>query len=175
MPTRVGAHVTSDTVLTTVDQNSNLEIYVPVPLDRSADLRLGMPLQVLDDQGTVLARTTVTFISPRVDDETQSVLVKGRLTGDGRLRTSQYVRARLVWRTTDGLTVPLLAVVRVNGQPFVFIAEDRSGRAVAAQRLVSLGQIVGNNVVVTGGLTAGERVVVSGVQKLQDGVPIRTS
>jgi RND family efflux transporter MFP subunit len=175
VPVRVGAHVTSDTVLTTVDQNTNLEVYVPVPLERSGDLKLGMPLEVLDGQGAVLGRTTVSFISPRVDDGTQSVLVKGRLAGDGRLRTSQYVRARLVWRSADGLAIPLLSVIRVNGQPFVFIAENRNGHPVAAQRQVAVGPIVGNDIVVTGGLTAGERVVVSGVQKLADGVPIRTS
>jgi multidrug efflux pump subunit AcrA (membrane-fusion protein) len=43
------------------------------------------------------------------------------------------------------------------------------------QRAVSLGPIVGNDVVVLGGLAAGERIVVSGAQKLDNGVPVRTS
>jgi RND family efflux transporter MFP subunit len=175
VPVRVGTRVTTDTILTTIDQNVALEVYVPVPLDRGSDLRLGQPLVLLDKQGAELARTTVSFISPRVDDGTQSVLVKGRLTGDGHLRTAQFIRARLVWNTAEGLTIPVLSVVRVNGQPFVFVAQEQNGQATASQRLVNLGRIVGNNVVVTGGLAAGERIVVSGVQKLANGVPIRTS
>lgn len=175
VPIRVGTHVTSDTVLTTIDQNTALEVYVPVPLERSGDLRLGLPLLVLDGQGAILARTTVSFISSRVDDQTQSVLVKGRLAGDGRLRTAQFVRARLVWKSADGLAIPLLSIVRVNGQPFVFVAGEKDGRTVVSQRLVTLGGIVGNDVVVISGLKAGERIVVSGVQKLADGAPIRTS
>ena len=175
VPIRVGMHVTSDTVLTTIDLNQALEVYVPVPLDRSRDLKLGLPVQVLDSQGTLLASAQVTFIATRVDDQTQSILVKARLAGDGRLRSSQLVRARIVWRKVEALAIPVLAVVRINGQPFVFVAQERDGRLVASQRQVRLAQVVDNNVVVTSGLAPGERIVVSGVQKLDNGVPIRTS
>lgn len=175
VPIRVGMHVTSDTVLTTIDLNQALEVYVPVPLERSRDLKLGLPLQILDGEGTLLASAQVTFISPRVDDQTQSILVKARLAGDGQLRSSQLVRARIVWRKVEALAIPVLSVVRINGQPFVFVAQKKDGRLVASQRQVGLAQIVDNNVVVTSGLTSGERIVVSGVQKLDNGVPIRTS
>jgi multidrug efflux pump subunit AcrA (membrane-fusion protein) len=117
----------------------------------------------------------VSFISPRVDDQTQAVLVKGRMAGNGNLRSSQLVRARIVWHTTDGLTIPLLAVVRINGQPFVFVAEGTNGNLVASQRLVRVGQIVGNDIVLLSGLVPGDRIVVSGVQRLANGAPIRTS
>jgi multidrug efflux pump subunit AcrA (membrane-fusion protein) len=55
------------------------------------------------------------------------------------------------------------------------VAEKKDGRLVASQRRVGVAQIVDNNIVVTSGLTPGERIVVSGVQKLDNGVPIRTS
>jgi multidrug efflux pump subunit AcrA (membrane-fusion protein) len=57
----------------------------------------------------------------------------------------------------------------------VFVAQEQGGRLVASQRRVDVGQIVDNNIVVTGGLTSGERIVVSGVQKLDNGVPIKAS
>ena len=172
IPVRVGTRVSSDTVLTSIDRNQVLEVYVQVPLERSGDLRLGLPLRIVDGAGNRLAETTVAFVSPTVDDQTQSVLVKGRLTG-GTLRSLQFVRARIVWRNTQGLVVPVLAVTRINGQPFVFVAEQQSGRLVARQRSVQLGPIVGNDYTVVGGLQANERVVVSGIQKLADGVPLK--
>jgi len=175
VPIRVGMHVTSDTVLTTIDLNQALEAYIPVPVERSRDLRIGLPVQVLDSQGAPLASAQVTFISTRVDDQTQSVLVKARLAGDGRIRSSQVVRARIVWRRFDAITIPVLSVVRINGQPFVFVAQEKDRRLVAGQRQVRLGQTVDNAVVVTSGLSAGERIVVSGVQKLDNGVAIRIS
>jgi RND family efflux transporter MFP subunit len=173
IPVRVGTRVTSDTVLTTIDRNQLLEVYVEVPLERSGDLRLGLPLRISDGAGNRLAETAVSFVSPSVDDQTQSVLVKGRLAGSGALRSLQFVRARIVWKSTQGLVVPVLAVTRINGQPFVFVAEQQNGRLVARQRSIQLGPIVGNDFTVVGGLQADERVVVSGIQKLADGVPIR--
>ncbi len=173
IPVRVGLHVTSDTTLTSVDRNQQLEVDVQVPLERAHDLRVGLPMRVVDGQGRPLADTRIFFVSPRVDDQTQSILVKGQLAASSAVRAAQFVRARIVWRTNEGLTVPILSIVRVNGQPFVFVAKDVRGGLVAEQRLVTLGAVVGNDVVVTGGLQPSERVVVSGVQKLANGAPIR--
>ena len=175
IPVRVGMHVTTDTVLTTVDRNQAMEVYVQVPLERSRDLRLGLPLTLTDSSGAKLADTTVSFISPNVDGTTQTVLVKGRVTGTGTLRAAQFVRARVLWGTSRGLVVPLLSIVRINGQPFVFLAEEQNGHLVARQQLVQLGDVIGNNVQVLSGLTAGQRFVESGVQRLFDGAPLRPS
>jgi multidrug efflux pump subunit AcrA (membrane-fusion protein) len=89
------------------------------------------------------------------------------------VRALQFVRARIVWRTTTGLVVPVLAVQRINGQPFVFVAEQDQGHLVARQRPVQVGEIIGNNYRVVDGLQAGERIVVTGVQRLANGAPIR--
>ncbi len=176
IPVRIGTRVTTDTVLTTVDLNQVLEVYVQVPLDRSRDLRPGLPLQLFDGvTGAPLANTSITYVSPTVDYQTQSVLVKGRLTGSTNLRSLQFVRARIVWSTKPGLVVPVLAVQRINGQPFVFVAEGTDGRLVARQRPITVGEIVGNDYRVLNGLAPGDRVVVSGVQKLMNGVPIRAT
>jgi RND family efflux transporter MFP subunit len=177
VPVRVGFDVSPQTVLTTVDQNDTLEVYVSVPVERARDLRNGLPIVILDNEGAdALGSTVVNFISPRVDDQTQSVLVKGLVRNpDARLRASQYVRARIVWKTTDGLVVPVTAVLRLNGQFFAFVAEDVDGKLVAKQRSIKTGPIVGNNYPVTEGIKPGERVITSGVQKLADGAPIQVA
>jgi multidrug efflux pump subunit AcrA (membrane-fusion protein) len=46
---------------------------------------------------------------------------------------------------------------------------------VAKQRPIEVGEILGNDYVVTGGLKAGDRLIVSGVQKLGDGVPVKAA
>ena len=126
VPIRVGNQITTQTVLTTIDQNQTLELNASVPVDRSAQLRIGLPVQILSADGQQrLGSTTIGFISPRVDDATQTVLVKATVNNPGlALRASQFVRARVIWSTTDGLVVPVTAVLRVNGQFFAFIAED---------------------------------------------------
>jgi RND family efflux transporter MFP subunit len=176
VPVRVGHQVSPQTVLTTIDENDTLEVYVSVPIERAPSLRTGLPIRLLNGDGTqTLARTAVSFISPQVDDQTQSVLVKAPVANpDGALRSSQYVRARIIWKTTSGLVVPVTAVLRVSGQFFAFVAEGAGDKMVARQRAITVGPIAGDNYPVLAGVTAGERLVVSGAQKLADGAPITT-
>jgi RND family efflux transporter MFP subunit len=173
IPVRVGDRVTPDTQLTTIDNNARLEVLVPVPSERAADLREGLRLELLGSDGQPAVQTTATFVSPRVDPSTQSVLVKGTVENPGgQLRSNQFVRTRVIWASRPGLTVPVLAVTRVSGQSFVFVAETQENGLVARQRPVKLGPIVGDSYAVLDGLKAGDRVIVSGVQKLGDGAPV---
>jgi membrane fusion protein, multidrug efflux system len=174
IPVRVGDLVTPQTVLTTLDDNSALEVYVEVPLERAAGLKVGAPVEILDSAGKVLASNQVTFVSPRADPATQMILVKASVDNQGgQLRAGQFVRVRIIWRQYQGLAVPVLAVSRRAGQPFVWLVNAGAGNALtAAPRPVELGAIQGQTYPVTGGLTAGDRIVTSGVQKLRPGAAV---
>jgi RND family efflux transporter MFP subunit len=173
IPVRVGDRVTRSTVLTTVDENAGLELYISVPVAQAPQLKPGLPVRIVDDAGRPIAKTTVNFISPSVDTATQSVLVKAPLASDAGFRTDQFVRTHIVWANDPALTVPLVAVSRINGQYFAYIAEKGEGGAfVARQRPVQLGTIIGNDYVVLGGLKEGDQLIVSGVQKIGDGMPV---
>lgn len=174
IPVRVGDRVTTTTVITTIDEHTALEAYIQVPLDRSPDLRVGLPVQLLDAEGKVAATNPISFVAPRVDEETQTVLVKSLLREiPPSLRVQQFVRSRIIWRQTPGLKIPLTAVTRISGQYFCFVAEQGPNGLVARQRPVQLGELVGNDYVVRSGLKAGDRVVTAGVQKIGEGAPIR--
>jgi RND family efflux transporter MFP subunit len=174
VPVRVGDRVTSATQLTTVDQPGTLEAYVYVPIERSSQLRMNLPVQVLDSNGKVLADTRVSFISPQVDNTTQTVLVKARIpNGNDALRQSQFIRARVVWGTHQSPEVPILAVSRLAGQYFAFVAEPQTGGAfLAKQRPLTIGETVGNSYEVRDGIKPGDKVIISGTQFLRDGVPV---
>jgi RND family efflux transporter MFP subunit len=174
VPVHVGDRVTTATVLTTVDQPGSLEAYVYVPIERSAKLKMNLPVQVVDSDGKVLAQSRISFISPQVDNTTQTVLVKARITnGNDALRQSQFIRARVVWGTHSNPEVPILAVSRLGGQYFAFVAEPQNGGAfVARQKPLTIGQTVGNDYEVQDGIKAGDKVIVSGTQFLRDGMPV---
>jgi multidrug efflux pump subunit AcrA (membrane-fusion protein) len=165
--------VTRDSVLTTIDQNAGLEVYINVPVQEASKLKLGLPVHILDDGGEVMAREAVSFVSPSVDPATQSVLAKAMLHQPEGIRTDQFVRARVVWTEAPAITAPLVALNRINGQFFAYVAEPGEGGAtVAKQRAVEPGAVIGNDYVVKSGLEAGEKLIVSGVQKIRDGAPV---
>jgi RND family efflux transporter MFP subunit len=174
VPVRVGDRVVTTTVLTTVDRPGSLEAYIYVPIEKSSDLKINLPVQIVDGSGNLLATSRVTFISPQVDTTTQSVLAKATIPNSNvSLRNAQFIRARVVWGSTDKPTVPILAVSRIGGIYFAFVAEsDQKGGYVVHQKPLQIGQIVGNNYVVLDGVKPGDKVVVSGTQFLIDGVPV---
>jgi len=174
IPVRVGDRVTTVTQLTTVDQPGSLEAYVYVPIERSAQLKMNLPVQIVDAAGKVLSENRISFISPQVDNTTQTVLVKARIAnGNDALRQSQFIRAVIIWGTHQNPEVPMLAVSRLAGQYFAFVAEPQSGGAYAAkQRPLTIGQTVGNDFEVREGIKPGEKVIVSGTQFLMDGMPV---
>ena len=171
---RVGDRVTPTTVITTIDDNSELEADIQVPIDRSPDLRVGLPVQMLDNEGKPVATNPITFVAPRVDDRTQTVLVKSLLRdAPPALRAQQFSRARIIWNSSPGLTVPITAVVRINGLYFCFIADQTEKGLVARQHPIEVGELVGNDYVVRSGLKPGDRIITSGVQKLGNGAPVK--
>jgi RND family efflux transporter MFP subunit len=173
VPVRVGDRVTNSTVLTTVDKPGSLEAYIYVPVERSPQLKRDMLAQIVDEQDNVVADSHVTFISPRVDDTTQTVLVKSVIANkNDRLRTSQFIRARLTWGTHLMPVAPVLAVTRLGGQYFAFFAEPANGGFVARQKPLRIGQMVGNDYAVLDGIKPGDRIIVSGTQFLVDGAPV---
>jgi len=174
IPVHVGDRVTTSTLLTTVDKPGSLEAYVYVPVERSVQLKRGMLVQMVDSESNVLADSRVTFISPQVDSTTQTVLVKSLIANNNdKLRNSQFIRARVIWGTHEQPVVPVLAVSRLGGQYFVFIAEPgANGSYVARQRPLQVGQMIGNDYAVPSGIKPGDRIIVSGTQFLVDGTPV---
>jgi RND family efflux transporter MFP subunit len=175
IPVHVGDYVSPSlspaTVLTTVDENKNLEAYIYVPTERAAEVRMGLAVELVDNSGNIVDKTKIDFVSSEVDNTLQGILVKAPVES-GNLRTEQMVNARIIWSTSPMAVVPVLAVSRQGGQTFVFVAQQQNGHFVALQTPVTLGDTVGNTYSISSGLSAGQRVIVSGTQFLVNGAPV---
>lgn len=172
IPVHVGDHVSATTVLTTVDLGGTLEAYVNVPAEKSAALRPGMPVDIVDDQGKTV-RTHISFISPHVDTDSQTLLVKTQVPNSERkFRNAQQVHARVVWSERNAPLIPITAVTRLSGKMFAFVAEGQGQQSVARQRVIEVGDLVGNDYVVLDGIKAGDKIIVTSVQMLADGMPV---
>lgn len=174
IPVHLGDYVSATTLLTTVDENRDFEAYVYIPTERTSEVRMGLPVNIVDTNGELLESTKVDFVSPSVDNGLQGILVKAPLKSSiDKFRNAQLVKARVIWSTAPTPTVPVLAVTRIGGQAFVYVAQQVDKGTQAKQRAVTLGDTVGNEYAVTEGLKPGEKVIVSGTQFLVDGVPVQ--
>jgi len=176
IPVHLGDYVSATTMLTTLDENKGLEAYIYIPTERATQIHNGLPVDLLDTQGEVLAHSNIYFVSPQVDNGLQGILAKAPIPKTAqRLRVGQIVNARVTYNTSQQPTVPVLAVTRIGGQSFVYVAAPaQQGAGYAAHQVsVTLGEPVGNIYPVLGGLKTGDRVILSGIQFLQEGAPVQ--
>ncbi len=178
IPVKVGDFVNTSTQLATITQNQPLEINISVPIERASQLRNGTLVELLDAQGQTIGTSRVFFISPKADNENRMIQIKALYDNEKNLlRADEYVRARVIFNQRSGVVIPTTAVARIAGQNFVFVEQTQTSpegktQVVAKQKRVELGNISGNNYQVLEGLQPGERIIVSGLLNLRDGVPI---
>ncbi len=176
IPVHVGDRVTAQTVLTSVTHGGHLEAYIYVPAESATSTKLGMKVAIVASDGRPPVDTTISFVSPRVDPQTQLLLVKAIVpNADGRFRNQEEVHARVYWKQLNAPTIPVTAVTMLGSQAFAYVIEAQNGKDVARQRPIQLGQVIGNDYVVMNGISAGDKVVVSGTQMLADGMPVNAT
>ena len=173
---KTGDYVKTTDTLTSIIQNQTLNLSLSISTNQGNQVRIGLPVQLLT--GTtgdeILSTGQISFISPQVNPDQQQILAKASFSNsEGKLRDGQRVRVRVIWKKNQGVSIPTTAVSRIAGENFVFVAQSQAdSKQIAKQKPVKLGEIKGNNYQVIEGLKPGEKVIVSGLLNLTDGVPI---
>ena len=172
---KVGDLVKPSTRVVTVNQNQPLEVDIPVAAKNKPQLRKGMLVEIINAKGQNIGTGKVFFISPEVNSNTNTVLVKALFDNQqGKMQSGQFAKARINWNQHAGLLIPTTAVFRIAGEAFVYVAEKFNSTAatsqlVAKQKQVKLGKVVDNKYQVIEGLQPGENVVVSKLLNIKNG------
>jgi multidrug efflux system membrane fusion protein len=118
-----------------------------------------------------LAIGQVSAIDNQIDTTTGTVKVRAQFNNaDNALFPNQFVNARLLVETLKNVvTVPTSAIQRGSPGAYVYVINADSTVSV---RQISVGVIDGTTAQVKTGLTAGERVVVDGTDRLRDGLHV---
>jgi len=172
-----GDFVSTGQELTRIVQNGGpMDLRINVPVERQAQLRPGVPVEMIDQAGKVITQGAISFINPSVNTASQAILATVTFSNQaGQLRDGQYVRARVIWSQRPGLLIPTTAVSRVAGQEFVFVATAGAGDAqrVVRQTPVKLGTIQGADFHVLEGIKPGDQIAVSNILRLRNDAPIQ--
>jgi multidrug efflux pump subunit AcrA (membrane-fusion protein) len=197
IPLKLGSYLEAGDSITAITENDTLELNLSIPLEKLTQLRVGLPVEILDNQNQAIAEGKISFISPNATSDSQLVLAKADFANvRNALLNQQFIQARIIWDRRPGLVVPASAISRIGAASFVFVAKPAgvaqksaarkppselpsTGKAnsppalVVEQRQVTLGSMQGNNYQVLSGLKAGEKIVTAGILQLRDGAPIQ--
>ena len=173
MIVKVGDFVNDGDPMTTVTANRVLDVNLPIPLERRGDLRLGLPVEIRSPEGKVLGIGKVSFISPTVSDS-QTVLVKVDVDNRaGNLKDGQFVEVNMIWEERQALVVPMTAVGFEGETRFVYLLEGEGEQQKAKRQIIELGLVRGDMAEVVSGLESGDKLIVSGIQRLNDGAAVK--
>lgn len=176
---KAGDYVSVGQTLVSIIKNDALDMRLSVPSNNLAQLRQGLPVELLDaSTGKQLTTGSISFISPQVNSDAQAILVKARFGNeDGKLRDGQYVRTRIIWNQKTGIVIPMQAVNRVGGQNFIYVVEEDKSKEkpqfVVHQKPVKLGDVQNDRYPVLEGIKVGDQVAISNILKLRDGALIQ--
>lgn len=120
---------------------------------------------------TKIAQGTLTTLDNQIDPTTGTLRLRATFeNAKGSLFPNQFVNARLLVQEKHGVTlIPNAAVQRNSQATYVYVVKADSTVTV---RTIVLGTIEGDNAEVTSGLMPGEVVVMTGVDKLQEGTKV---
>lgn len=188
---KLGDVIKPGEVVTSVIDNSRLWVRIDVPGELGDRVRPGLPVIIKGpDPRRPKAMGRVIFVSPALDKERQTLLVKAEFNNpDGSLRNNERVSATLVFNQQQVLAIPQQAVLLQAGKSFVFLAvsvdeaKKRLGRAiepeplpnlpVAIQVPVTLGTLQNGAYPVMEGLSAADTVVVGNLAQLRSGLSVQ--
>jgi multidrug efflux pump subunit AcrA (membrane-fusion protein) len=161
--------------VTTLTDNQVFYLDIGIPTEYRSQLKLGLPVKIINGDGSDGVTGKITFISPVVDQTTQAIQTKVSFQNDGSLRDREYVRVKVIWQEKPGVLVPTRAITTLGGQKFVYVAtpgDSEKAELVAKQQPINLGTIQGQAYQVVSGVEEGDRIVVTRILDLKDGTPI---
>lgn len=172
---KIGDNVTIGEAITTITDNQIFYLNVNIPTENRNRLRKGLPVELINPDGTPGVQGQITYIASQVEQNAQSILVKMAFRNNGSLRDRQYVQVRVIWDTQPGVLVPTSAISSLGGQKFVFVAQpgESQDALVAKQVPVKVGAIQGQSYQVISGVKPGDRIAVSRILDLKDGRSIK--
>lgn len=162
-----GQMVSAGTPLMAVEDVSSVYVVVNVEQKDLGRVKPGLPAEVTVDSFAGQGFSgVVEIINPSANKNARVFETKIKISnGERLLKPGMFAGVRIkTGEEGEALVVPQNSLVSIQGMYFAFVAEgDR-----AMRRQVEIGQVIGQSVQVKSGLTAGQKIIVTNVNKLKD-------
>jgi membrane fusion protein (multidrug efflux system) len=148
-----------------------LKLRVPVPERYARMARIGLSMRIeVDALPGESFGGTLTRVAAGVDHATRSLLVEAEIPNpEGKLRPGYFAHVTGVMGEENALFIPRAGLYRFAGVERVFVVKD----GVAMSREVKAGVEEGEFVEIAEGLSANDRVIISSVDRLADGMKVQ--
>jgi multidrug efflux system membrane fusion protein len=154
-------------------QTGEREVSVSVPENALNALRAARTLNIgLWSAPGVRYAGRLRELSPMADAASHTYRARiSILQADAAVKLGMTATVEVAGDTASSLSVAQSALFRINGQPQVWVVDQKTGKVKA--RSVQIGELTGERAAIVSGLAAGEWVVTAGVHKIAPGQQVR--
>lgn len=173
VPLQIGTTVSVSSPIAVIGDIEDLQVSVNIPERFVAVLKTGLKAEMtLEAFPAEKFLATVIRVSPVVDSVSRTKEVQLAIdTVDPRINAGMFPKIKLYTTITpNAVTIPQASIVSNFGSNYVFVV---NGDSTVSRREITQGVTVDGVTQITSGVSAGERVVVQGMQILSDGVKVK--
>lgn len=166
----VGALVTANTQIATLQRLDDLKIDFSVPEKYAGRIKVGSEIRFSVADGLRQYSGRIYAVDPRIDSNTRSLMVRAvGANPDGSLLPGAFTNVVVpLQQLTDAVLIPAEAVIPGLDEKNVFVLKD----GVAQRRAVETGSRTSTQVHILSGLQPGDRVITSGLQTMRANQPV---
>lgn len=163
--TDLGSMAAPGQPLLTIETPSNLELVADINESMIDKIKIGTPVY-LESEGKNI-KSKITSVIPIIDPMTRTFKVKIALSS---LNSGGYAKVKIPVAKKEAIAVPQNSVVQKGQLTGVYTVDEKN---IISYRLIRTGKTFGNNVEVLSGLSSGDKIITSGIEKAIDGGEIK--
>ena len=157
-------------VLLMIENGDALQVLAQVQESLLLTVKQGDTVPVQIPAASLIIEGVVAEVAPAANPLSRTAPVKINIPFSSDLRVGQFARIGLSGKDEKTIMLANSAVLSKGQMDIVFVHDEST--QTAHMRIVKTGAVHGEQVEILAGLEAGERVVVSSVERLQDGQPL---
>ena len=155
---------------------SSLKVVTSIPENYTTLVHTGSPAEITVTDINKVINASVSLVSQSVDASMRGFVAEIKIPYDAQLKPNQAAKVRILdYRTPKTVVIPISTVQSDETGKYVYVLEKLSnGKSVARKKVVTLGQVYGNNAEIKTGLAANELLITEGYQSLYEGQGVTT-
>lgn len=171
----VGALVSPGNIITTLNDDSKMKLDFTVPAIYLRSLATGLPIIAKSrDLGDKEFQGAIVSIDNQIDEVTRSIKVRALLENKNHeLKQGMLMLVDLKAASRTALLISESALVPQASNNFVFVLQNAEGGPIVERRQITIGERLPGAVEVLTGLSAGDKIVTHGLQKVRPGQKVQ--
>ena len=156
---------------------SKLKAIASVPETYLTRVKVGTPVSVeVKDAGKII-NSTVSLIGQTIENAQRGFTVEAKIPTDKVLKPNQSAVIRILdYSAERALVIPVNTVQSDERNKYVYVMEKQAnGKSVAVKKIITLGEIYGEQAEVKSGLSGGEQLITAGYQNIYEGQAIQVT